>query len=209
MADHAQTRCSAPGRERRVLLVEDHPVVLRGLHAVLGDVDGIRVCAQASSHDEALRAATTHDPDVAVVPVRLGGTRSGTGLCRALLRGGCPQVIVFTAFAREIDVRLALMAGASAVIAKSAPPEVMVETILHPDPELRHVHLGDSSTLAAEHFPKGALTPREADVLELLADARTNPEIARTLRIELTTVKTHVRSVLRKLGAGSRRDLLA
>jgi DNA-binding NarL/FixJ family response regulator len=195
----------------RVLLVEDHPVVLRGLRALIDDEDDLLVDGEVTTSDQAIAAARRTGPDLVVVPMRLGGTFRGARLCRSIKEVCAARVVVFTSFTRPIDVRLSLLAGADAVIAKTAdigsivhilrataaggPPLVLGPGAVTPVAQARR-------TLVEE------LTARELDILELVAEGLRNEDIAARLHIGVTTVKTHVSSALHKLGAASRRELL-
>jgi len=194
-----------------VLLVEDHPVVLRGLRALVTENDGFTVVGEATGAEEAVELAGTTQPDVVVLPVRLGGTHSGIELCRTIKSVSQARVIIFTSFTRPADVQIAVLAGADALVSKTAAAEAFVAT-------LRQVTVGGQAVVfgpgleSASNVRRFAetekLTEREDEVLQLITEGLTNPAIARRLSVEVSTVKTHVRGVLRKLGVESRKDLL-
>lgn len=194
-----------------VLLVEDHPVVLRGLRALVTENDGFTVVGEATGAEEAVELAGTTQPDVVVLPVRLGGTHSGIELCRTIKSVSQARVIIFTSFTRPADVQVAVLAGADALVSKTAAAEAFVAT-------LRQVTVGGQAVVfgpgleSASNVRRFAetekLTEREDEVLQLITEGLTNPAIARRLSVEVSTVKTHVRGVLRKLGVESRKDLL-
>lgn len=195
----------------RVLLVEDHPVLLRGLGAVCEAEADLDVVAQATTATDALEAAAILQPDVILIPVRLDGTRSGIELCRSLKSVCRADVIVFTAFTRSIEVQVALLAGADALVGKTAEPDQLVAAIRRVAAGDRGLVLGVSLTseeLVRRLVPTEPLTEREQEILRLVTEGLTNPEIALRLRVEVSTVKSHVRNVLRKLAVETRRDLL-
>jgi DNA-binding NarL/FixJ family response regulator len=195
----------------RVLLVEDHPVVLHGLRAICTSNPTIDVAGEAATAAEALQCARELQPDVAVVPVRLGGTRSGIELCRSIKSVCGAQVVVFTSFTRTVDVQIAMLAGADALISKTAPSDVFLGALqqVKAGRQALFVGAGPGPQAAAASFDVlEPLTEREEEILGLVVDGLTNPEIAARLTIEVSTVKTHMRSVLRKLGVDTRRDLL-
>lgn len=193
----------------RVLIAEDHPVVLEGLQAMLGKEADMEVVAAVERGQDVVPTAMTVEPTVAVLPLRISGARRGISLCRELKqRGGC-AVVIFTSFAREIDVILALLAGADAIIYKSAPADVMTAAIRGAGKGEPIIYLESGATMPELVPMREAFTDREQEILALMADGLTNAQMAEALSIEMTTVKTHARNILRKLGVTSRRELLA
>lgn len=195
----------------RVIPVDDHPVVLHGLRAILAADPLIQVVDEATTSGEALRKATHLQPDIVMLPVRLGGTRSGIELGRALDDVGSTRVVFFTSFARPIDIQVATLAGASALVSKSASADGIVETV-------RRVARGEQGLVltTGSHRPRPApelvdegLSEREQEILGLVLDGLTNAAIAERVCVEMSTIKTHMRNILRKLGVGNRRDLLS
>lgn len=193
----------------RLLIVEDHPVVVWGLKSLVIHESDLRVVGEAASAPEALRKASTLRPDVIMLPLRLGGVRAGIELCRGLASVCSARLVLYTALASQTDAEQALLAGATALVPKTTNARDLVDLIRAvgsgraavPEPDtLDRVH-----TLARDAVEH--LTPREQQILELVLTRRTNTQIAGELGVEITTVKTHVRSVLRKLGITSRREL--
>src|SRR5688572_7352794 len=194
-----------------VLLVEDHPVVLRGMRALAHEQDDLHVVGEATTADEAVEMARDLHPDITVLPVRLGGTHSGVELCRTIKTVCDSRVIVFTSFTRSVDIQLALLAGADALVSKTASTGAFISALHQVTVGGQTVVLGKdvaSSMQASQFAGSEALTDREREILQLIIEGLTNPAIATRLTIEVTTVKTHVRSILRKLGVENRRDLL-
>lgn len=192
-----------------VLLVEDHPVVLKGLQAICAEEPTLHVVGEARSAADALSRAEHLQPDVAVVPIRLDGTRSGIELCRSIKTVCRARVVVFTSYTRKIDKKVAMLAGADALVSKAGAVQDLVDAILGDRAGGSWAVQDAWSRIEMLHdfeleLP---LTSREGEILQLLAEGLTNPEIAALLMIEVSTVKTHVRSVMRKLGVGSRRQL--
>ncbi|WP_169796964.1 response regulator [Janibacter corallicola] len=196
----------------RVIPVDDHPVVLHGLRAILTADPMIQIVDEATTQGEALRKTAHLQPDIVMLPVRLGGTRSGIELGRALDDVASTRVVFFTSFARPIDIQVATLAGASAVVSKSASARDIVETV-------HRVARGEAGLVltAGSHRPRPApelidsegLSEREQEILDLVLDGLTNAAIAERVCVEMSTIKTHMRNILRKLGAGNRRDLLS
>lgn len=191
--------------------VDDHPVVLHGLRAILTADPAIRIIDEATTHAEALRKTARHEPDVVMLPIRLGGTRSGIELSRALDSVGTARVVVFTAYSRPIDIQVATLAGASALVSKSAPAQAIINTVHRVARGERGLVLDPGrsrSEVASDLLAAEGLSEREQEILGLVLDGLTNAAIADRLYLELSTIKTHMRHILRKLGVGSRRDLL-
>ncbi|MCG8917638.1 response regulator transcription factor [Actinokineospora sp. PR83] len=199
----------------RVLLVDDHEVVRRGLRDLLDGEPDIEVVAQAGGVAEALVRARASTPDVAVVDVRLPDG-DGVGLCRQL--GGldpAPHCLVLTAFDDEQALVEAIMAGAAGYLLKQVRGQDLVTAV-------REVAAGrsllDPVTTArvlermrrsAEADELAGLTERERAVLELIGEGMSNREIAERLFLAEKTVKNYVTSVLAKLGMQRRTQAVA
>lgn len=197
-----------------VLIADDDPIVRTGLRTLLSAQSGIDPVAEASSGAEALPLVRRWRPDVVLMDVRMPGM-DGIEATRRLREAvpEPPKVIVITTFANDEYVYGALRAGASGFVLKRSDIAQIAGAI-------RLVAQGDGllfpeaiRSLATSHAPPPgnahgpiALTPREAEVLRLVAQGLANQEIATRLYLGLETVKTHVRSVLTKLGAGNRTE---
>lgn len=194
----------------KVLLVEDHPVVLRGLRTLTAEHPDIEVVGQATNAAQALDAARRLRPDVVVLPVRLGGAHSGIQLCRSIKTVCDARVVVFTSFTRAVDVRIARLAGADALVSKTASSDAVIAALRHASAHPGGLVLEPALAPWAEagqFSPVEPLTERESEILQLMIEGLTNPDMAARLTIEVSTVKTHVRSILRKLGVDNRKDL--
>jgi len=198
----------------RVLLVDDHELVRRGLRDLLGDERDIEVVAEAGSVEEALAVAMHVEPEVAVVDVRLGDG-DGVTLCRELRsKPNPPACLMLTAFDDEEAMVGAIMAGAAGYLLKQVRGQDVVNAV-------REVAAGRSlldpvSTARVldkmRHPPTDeltALTDRERDVLELIGQGMSNREIAERLFLAEKTVKNYVTSVLAKLGMQRRTQAAA
>ena len=194
----------------RVMLVDDHSVVREGLKNYLGALGGFQIVGEASSGAEALEVAAKTQPQVVlmdlVMPV-MDGIEATRRLHETL-----PdiKVIVLTSFADDDKLFPALRAGAVAYLLKDVGPTELAEAItaaargeirLHPEVTRRLV-AGIAG--GAEQVPANLLTEREMDVLRCLARGRSNKEIGADLFISEKTVKTHVGSILDKLGLADR-----
>jgi DNA-binding NarL/FixJ family response regulator len=191
-----------------VLIADDHPVVLQGLAVLFEVQDDISLVGQASDGAEAVRLTRELDPDVLLLDLKLPGL-DGLGVLSQLRSLGTrTRVLVLTSGAGPSGPALALQGGAAGFLYKDVDPDALVRAI-------RAVHDGNTvlapeaaGLVAARRGGDvrgiAALTAREREVLGLLADGRSNREIARSLRVTEKTVKTHVSSVLAKLGVADR-----
>jgi DNA-binding NarL/FixJ family response regulator len=191
----------------RVVLADDHAVVRQGLRTFLDLQDDIEVVAEASDGLEAVEAASAFDPDVVLLDLVMPGL-DGLGALKQL-REGRARIIVLTSFGDDDKLFAALRGGAAGYLLKDVQPADLVRAI-------RSAHAGESplspaiATRVVEEVAQGAvsahddLTPRELDVLTLIARGRSNKVIARELGVAEKTVKTHVSHILAKLGVSDR-----
>jgi DNA-binding NarL/FixJ family response regulator len=193
-----------------VLIADDHPVVRQGLQVLLSVQDDIEVVGEAADGGQALALAARLDPDVILLDLKLP-VMDGVAVLRELRDCGLrTRALVLTSAADRDLVTLAVQAGAAGFLYKDVDPDALVRA-------LRSVH--DGNTLLAPEAAGsllqpgagasavrgiGALTGREREVLAQIADGRSNREIARRLGVSEKTVKTHVSSVLAKLGVADR-----
>jgi DNA-binding NarL/FixJ family response regulator len=187
----------------RVLVVEDHHVVRQGLVALLNVVDGLEVVGEAADGIEAIAQFRKHKPDVTLMDLRL--PRMGGVDVIQRIRVETPQArfIVLTTYDGDEDIYKALKAGARAYMLKGMTTDELVATI-------RTVHAGKShippaiAEKLAERMGTEDLTIRELDVLEQIVQGKSNKEIGTELDISEATVKTHINSLLSKLGVTDR-----
>jgi two-component system NarL family response regulator len=187
----------------RVLIVEDHNVVRQGLVALLNVVDGLTVVGEAADGLDAIDAFHKHQPDVTLIDLRM--PRMGGVEVIQRIRSETPQArfIVLTTYDGDEDIYRALKAGARAYLLKGMTREDLVTTI-------RAVHAGKShippaiAERLAERMGTEELTPREFDVLKEIVNGKSNKEIASELNVSEATVKTHINSLLGKLGVTDR-----
>ncbi|GLZ43120.1 DNA-binding response regulator [Actinokineospora sp. NBRC 105648] len=197
----------------RVLLVDDHEVVRRGLRDLLDGEEGIAVIAQAGSVAEALVRAT--DIDVAVIDIRLPDG-DGVSLCRSLRALPTPPAcLVLTAFDDEQAMVEAIMAGAAGYLLKQVRGQDLVNAVREVaaghsllDP-ITTARVLDRMRRTAETDELSTLTDRERSVLELVGEGMSNREIAERLFLAEKTVKNYVTSVLAKLGMERRTQAVA
>ena len=192
----------------RILSVDDHPLLREGIAALIGIQSDMQLIGEASNGREALEQFRTHHPDVTLMDLQMP-EMSGIDAISAI-RGEFPdaRIIVLTTHAGDFLVSRALKAGARAYLLKGSLRNELLETI-------RAVHAGQkrvSSEVAAEiaeHSTDDALTPREVDVLRLVAKGNANKEIAAQLSLTEETVKSHIRNILAKLEANDRTHAVA
>jgi DNA-binding NarL/FixJ family response regulator len=192
----------------RLLCVDDHPLLRKGIGAVIYDQPDMSIVAEASSAREALEQFCKHLPDVTLMDLRLPGA-SGIE-ATAAIRAQFPEarIIILTTFEGDVEIKRALRAGASAYMFKTMAAEEMVQTI-------RQVHAGQKrvppeiATRLAEHYADGSLTIREAEVLQQIANGNRDREIADRLFISEHTVKAHIKNIMGKLATRNRTEAVA
>jgi two-component system response regulator DegU len=188
----------------KLLVVDDHPVFRRWVHDVLSLEEGVEVVAEAASGEAALEVMRRLRPDVALVDVNLPDLNGHDVVRRARQEGLPTRIVLLTAYDDETQQRQALAEGAAAYCSKEVPPAWLAKVI-------RYVAAGryvvENQVMDAEeriawldaHATESSLSPREMEVLQLLAQGMSNKSIARELGISEQTVKNHVTAILRKL----------
>jgi DNA-binding NarL/FixJ family response regulator len=187
----------------RVLVVEDHNVVRQGLVALLNLVEGIQVVGEAADGEEAIAQFRKHHPDVTLIDLRLPKLGGVEVIQRVRANASQARFVVLTTYDGDEDIYRALKSGAKAYLLKGMTSDELIATI-------RTVHAGKShippaiAQKLAERMGTEELTPREFDVLEQIVHGKSNKEIATELEISEATVKTHINSLLGKLGVTDR-----
>jgi DNA-binding NarL/FixJ family response regulator len=187
----------------RVLIVDDHPVVRFGLAAIIRLQPDMDVIGEAGSGEDACRICLEELPDVVLMDLRLPGL-SGVQAIKNI-RETVPSVrfIVLTTYDGDEDIRRALDAGAQAYLLKAMSHDDVTAAIRKVYSGARVIPQSVSRTLA-ERAPQSQLSPREIEVLELIATGCSNKEIGRALGITEATVKWHVNLILNRLDVADR-----
>ncbi|MFJ6796011.1 response regulator [Streptomyces sp. NPDC091268] len=194
----------------RVLLVDDHQVVRRGLRTFLEVQEDIEVVGEAADGEEGIARTEDLRPDVVLMDIKMPGTDGVEALRRLRALDNPARVLIVTSFTEQRTVVPALRAGAAGYLYKDVDPDALAAAI-------RSVHAGHvllqpevaGALLSEDDRPPspgrgGSLTDREREVLLHIADGRSNREIARALVLSEKTVKTHVSNILMKLDLADR-----
>ncbi|WP_027341058.1 response regulator [Hamadaea tsunoensis] len=191
----------------RVLLADDHAVVRRGLRVFLELHDDITVVGEAADGDSCVAEALVSSPDVILMDLRMPGSDGLTALRRLKAAGSAARVLIVTSFTDATQIVPAIQAGAAGCVYKDVDPAALANAIrtVHAG----HIVLPPAVATALAAGPSGGdridhLTAREREVLAEIALGRSNREIARALHLAEKTVKTHVSSILMKLGVDDR-----
>ena len=194
----------------QVMIVDDHPLMRRGVRQLLELDSGFEVVAEAGDGASAIDLANRLDIDVILLDLNMKGM-SGLDTLNALRRDGVTaQIIILTVSDASSDVFALIDAGADGYLLKDSDPEVLLEAIRAGAKgskvfsERVNQYLRERGMFGAEEDPFSVLTERELDVLHELAQGLSNKQIASVLNISEQTVKVHIRNLLRKLNVRSR-----
>jgi DNA-binding NarL/FixJ family response regulator len=192
-----------PDQRIRVLCVDDHPLVRKGIASILANETDMVLVAEASNGREAVELFRQHKPDVTLMDLRLPGLDGISAIKEIRLEFPAARVIALTSFDGDQDIYRALEAGARGYLLK----EMVHTEVLH---AVRTVHSGkrlmpqEVADRLNDYFPQIALTPREVEVLGFVAKGLANKEIAGRLGTASGTIKMHIQNILGKLGAADR-----
>jgi len=199
----------------RVLVVDDHPVVRRGLRAIVEELPGVTAVGEAADGAAALallaELPAERRPHVVLMDLQMGAGMHGVEATRRITAlPDPPAVLVLTTYSTDADILAAVEAGATGYLLKDAPPEDLAaavhatargETVLAPPVAAR--------LLGRVRAGRPSLSPREAEILQLLAEGLPNRQISKRLFISEATVKTHLVHIYDKLGVDSRTSAIA
>ena len=212
------TQDTSRPRTTRIIVVDDDPIVREALTTALGSETDIEVVAVVANGAEAVDVVHAHTVDVVLMDVQMPVLDGVAATSRILALGGGTRVLLLTTFDDDALREDGLAAGASGFLLKTTPPERIAEAIrtvraggkvLSPGPTgrvLERYVRGQSPRVASTEDLD--LSEREQEVLRLLCRARTNHQIARQMSIADTTVKTHVSSIMRKMGVSNRLEIV-
>ena len=194
----------------KLLIVDDHDVVRQGLSSLFKDSD-VRICGEAKTADDAVRAARKLKPDVVLLDVLLGAADSLDAIKRVRAAAPDARVVMFSAFDNPTYVARAVSAGAHDYILKTATRAEVIATVTGAAQGALPARFGELRRMATTMARREAatsggvqLTPRETQVLRLVAMGLSNQEIADSLDISVETVKEHVQNLLRKISLNDR-----
>jgi len=191
------------GSKTTILIVDDHPIMRLGVAAIINAQHDMRVCAQAGSGQEAVDMFKKHRPDITLMDLRLPGM-SGLEALRIIRRiDPHAKSIVLTTYEGDEDIHQALEAGALGYVIKGMSHETLVDALRKVKSGLRFLPPPIVRSLA-DRTPNSDLSPREREVLSLMAHGKSNKEIASELGITEATVKCHVSVILLRLGVTDR-----
>nr|WSX49080.1 response regulator transcription factor [Streptomyces sp. NBC_00974] len=197
----------------RLLLADDHPVVRAGLRAVLDTEPDFEVVAEAATAERAVELAGSAGVDVVLMDLQFGpgpGMHGSAATALITAAPSAPRVLVLTTYDTDADILAAVEAGASGYLLKDAPPEELAAAV-------RTAAAGQSALAPAVALrlmdrmrtPAEALTKRELEVLQLVADGLSNQQISKQLFLSQATVKSHLVHIYAKLGVDSRTSAVA
>lgn len=187
----------------RILSADDHPLLRSGIAALIATQPDMRLVAEAATGSEAVQRYRELSPDVTLMDLRMPGMSGLDAIIAIRSAAPAARVIVLTTYSGDVLAKRALQAGAQAYVLKSLVRTEMLNTI-------RMVHAGEKQVHAevaaeiAKHTGDASLTPREVQVLQLVASGCANKAISATLEINEETTKTHLKNILAKLGARDR-----
>jgi two-component system nitrate/nitrite response regulator NarL len=194
----------------RVLIVDDHPIVLDGVTMAIQHTSWLQVTGYARSGREAVAAVNALRPDVVLLDLRLPDML-GSEAVQPIRRGNpSVKIILFTAYPDHAALDAALAAGVDGVVVKDTERDALIEVIRRVMAGERVVQVDlDDAALVNRKLREHGLTRREYDILRRVAMGETNPEIAAALGLTRNTVKTYLQRSLEKLGARNRIEALA
>jgi len=194
----------------RVVVADDHPIVRSGIVALLQDADDVEVVGQASDGRAAVTVTLAERPDVVLMDLRMPVLDGDAATAEILAADPGVRVLILTTYESDDQILAAIEAGATGYLLKAAPESEILagvratargETALAPSAAAALVRRATGSLPAAAG---PSLTPRELDVLRLVAQGNSNPAIGRALFLSEATVKTHLGHVFEKLGVNDR-----
>ena len=199
---------SSSPQKLRLVLADDHPVVRDGLAAMINQQADMQVIAEAGDGEEAIALYERYQPDVMVLDLRMP-KRDGVAVIQDVLeKYPKARLLIMTTHDGDEDIFRCLSQGAKGYLLKDASRQEILSAIRAVGDDRQYTS-SSIAVKALQRMGKPTLTQREIDVLQLLAEGRSNKDIARRLTITEGTAKTHVKAILTKLDAISRTEAVA
>ncbi len=192
----------------RVILADDHPVVRDGLAAIVNQQKDMRVVAEADDGEAALALYEEHRPDVMVLDLRMPRRDGVSVVAEVMEKHPKARLLIMTTFDGDEDIFRSLSFGAKGYLLKDAPRQEILAAIRAVAVDQPYTS-GAIAAKALQRMARPSLTQREVEVLQQLAQGRSNKDIGRRLSISEGTAKTHVKAILTKLDAISRTEAVA
>lgn len=192
----------------RIMIVEDHFVVRVGLAAIINSQPDMITVAEAGNGRQAVELFELHQPDVTLMDLRIPGLNGVDAIGVIIKKFPRARIIVLSSYSGDEDIFRALQAGARAYFLKDVKGQELVKAI-------RAVHAGqrmlppEIAVRLAERVHRSELSPRELEILKLIAKGRSNKEIALSLTISEGTVRVHASNIFSKLGCSDRAQAVA
>ena len=210
---HGDVRDRPCQRKVRVVLVDLCPATRLGVSVSLQELKDTEVVGEASDAKEALHLNDELRPDLVILDIELGDAAEGLWLCKQLKTSSSkrPQVLIYTARTSREEVAAVMLAGADGYLHKAVDREKIGDIVsrVHSGERIWYLGSATESRTEFDSLIEGAsLTPREGEILMLVLGRHTNAEVAEQLSLSPNTVKTHVSSILRKLGLESRQEIM-
>ncbi len=189
----------------RILLVDDHYLVRRGIRTILAEASDVEVVAEAENGRQAIARFHEHRPDVTLMDVRMPGMDGPEAVEMIVRTHPLARIIILSSYDTEEDIHRAIRGGARGYLLKEADAREMLNAIRNVHAGLRHLAPIASERLAARATAE-ELTERQIEVLRLLVQGATNADLATALGVSDSTVRTHLREIFEKLQAKDRTE---
>ncbi len=192
----------------RILSVDDHPLMREGIAAIINDEEDMSVIAEVANAKSAAKVFRASQPDVTLMDLRLPDGSGIDVMIDILAEFPDAKILMLTMFDGDAEIQRALKAGARGYLLKSMPSEELIRVIRRVHAGKKHIPTEVAENLA-EHLGEETLTPREIEVLQLVATGKRNREIGEKLFITEETVKVHIKHIMEKLYAADRTQAVA
>lgn len=192
-----------PSEEIRIMCVDDHPLMHKGICALIESQTDMTIVGTVSKAGDALANFLEKMPDITLMDLRLPDGNGIDTMISILKEFPKARIVILTMFEGDVEIGRALKSGACGYILKNMPPEDLLQVIRSVHSGKKRIHPVIAANIA-EHLGDENLTPRETEVVQLISEGNSNKEIGKRLFISEETVKGHVKNILGKLGASDR-----